>query len=103
MRITASADVLRRLRTTVRLHDLALLAKRFESRKITFGPVHLGGEVAENDQVIARRMIQEVIRPDGRCLRYVRQPLLINGEGGTIRSLAPTLGQHTDEIVAELG
>lgn len=100
MRIADRTQVLRRLRDAVALCDLAWLAARFEAGRITFGPVHRGGDVAANRQVAARGMIQEVTAPDGRRLRYVRQPVLFDGQGGTITGPAPALGQHTDEILA---
>ena len=103
MRITAASEVLQRLRAAVASHDLAWLAERFEAGRITFGPVHRGGDVAQNSQVIARGMIQDVAAPHGCPMRYVRQPLLIDGEGGTIKAPAPALGQHNAEILSELG
>lgn len=84
-------------------HDLAWLTHHFEERKIAFGPVRGAGEVADDPQVAARGMIQDLVGAVGRRLRYVRQPLLIDGEGGTITASAPALGQHNDEVMAELG
>ncbi len=102
-RIAAGSNILPRLRAEVARHDLAWLTQHFEERKITFGPVRSAGEVADDPQVAARGMIQNVVSTDGRHLRYVRQPLLIDGEGGTITASAPALGQHNDEVMAEVG
>jgi len=58
----------------------------------------------ENDpQIRARNMIIEVQTPSGETVKQVGISLKLSDTPGSIRWLAPTLGQHTDAIMADLG
>jgi crotonobetainyl-CoA:carnitine CoA-transferase CaiB-like acyl-CoA transferase len=58
----------------------------------------------ENDpQIRARNMIVEVETPSGETVKQVGISVKLSDTPGSIRSLAPTLGQHTDAILADLG
>jgi len=60
-------------------------------------------EVPNDPQVLARNMIVEVEGPGGKKVRQVGVSPKFSDTPGSIRSLAPQLGQHTDEILGELG
>jgi crotonobetainyl-CoA:carnitine CoA-transferase CaiB-like acyl-CoA transferase len=74
------------------------LCERLESERIAFGPVRRLQDVPLDPQIVARRMITEIDGPGGK-LRYVRQPLVIDGEVGAIVRSAPELGQHNAELL----
>ena len=58
----------------------------------------------ENDpQIRARNMIVEVETPSGETVKQVGISVKLSETPGSIRSLAPSLGQHTDAILADLG
>ena len=76
------------------------LCEQLEAKGIAFGPVRKLHEVSGDEQVTARRMIVEAAGPEG-TRRYVRQPLIIDGEIGVIARSAPELGQHTAEVMNE--
>jgi len=58
----------------------------------------------ENDlQIRARNMIVEVETGSGETVKQVGVSVKLSETPGSIRSLAPTLGQHTDAILADLG
>jgi crotonobetainyl-CoA:carnitine CoA-transferase CaiB-like acyl-CoA transferase len=60
-------------------------------------------EVEHNPQVKARNMIMELDTPTGEKAKQVGVSIKLSATPGSIRLLAPELGQHTDEILAELG
>ncbi len=60
------------------------------------------GEVVENPHVLARGMVIEVDSPIGRVRQIGIAPKL-SDTPGHVRSSAPTPGQHTDQILQELG
>ena len=60
-------------------------------------------EVPDDPQVKARKMIVEVEAPGGQKVRQVGISAKLSDTPGSIRSLAPQLGQHTDEILGGLG
>ena len=60
-------------------------------------------EVPDDPQVRARNMIVEVEGPGGQKIKQVGVSVKFSDTPGSIRSLAPQLGQHTDEILGALG
>ncbi|MBF6570679.1 MAG: CoA transferase [Candidatus Binataceae bacterium] len=72
-------------------------------RDVCVGRMLEFGEVASDPQVKARGMVVELDGPDGRKIPQVGVSVKLSATPGEIRSLAPALGQHTDEILAALG
>ncbi len=101
------------LRAAVALWRYDDLYRRLEGLGIAFGPVRRLDEVLADPQMVSRRMAVEVAGPKGGnggngrnggndAQTFVRQPLLLNGQGGTIKCQAPALGQHNAEVLAAL-
>jgi crotonobetainyl-CoA:carnitine CoA-transferase CaiB-like acyl-CoA transferase len=67
------------------------------------GPMLALDEVADNPQVRAREMIVELDASDGRKVKQVGISFKFSDTPGSIRSLAPRTGQHTDEVLSSLG
>jgi crotonobetainyl-CoA:carnitine CoA-transferase CaiB-like acyl-CoA transferase len=60
-------------------------------------------EVPDDPQVKAREMIVELEGPNGQKIRQVGISAKFSDTPGSIRMLGPSLGQHTDEILGQLG
>ena len=60
-------------------------------------------EVEHDPQIRARNMIVEVEAPTGEKIKQVGISVKLSDTPGSIRSLAPKLGEHTDEILNDLG
>src|SRR5216684_3152492 len=60
-------------------------------------------EVPNDPQVLARNMIVEVTAPNGQKVKQIGVSVKLSDTPGSIRSLAPQLGEHTDEILGGLG
>ena len=69
---------------------------------VTMGPALRFDEIAEDPHLQARGMIVTEHHPVLGDFRTLGNPLLVDGESFTLRS-APAHGQHTDEVLAELG
>lgn len=82
------------LKTRTRAEWLPLLA----ARSIPCSPVHTLGELSRHAQTEESGMI---LQRDG--FRTVASPLRAAGERQELRSLPPLLGEHTKEILAEIG
>ena len=67
------------------------------------GPINDLAQVYADPQVQARDMIVELEHPVAGRIRNIGLPLKLSDTPGAIRRPAPLLGQHTDEVLAELG
>lgn len=89
------------LRAAVAAWPYERLYQSLEELGIAFGPVRLLHEVLTDPQIVARQMAVEVDGPLG-MQKFVRQPLLLDGDAGVIRSQAPGLGQHNADVLCTL-
>jgi crotonobetainyl-CoA:carnitine CoA-transferase CaiB-like acyl-CoA transferase len=60
-------------------------------------------ELEHDPQIRARNMIVEVETPSGEKVKQVGISVKLSETPGSIRSVAPHLGQHTEAILADLG
>lgn len=60
-------------------------------------------EVFEHPQMVARNMVHEVEHPRLGTMRVARNPILLDHDGPDITRACPMLGQHSEEILRELG
>ena len=60
-------------------------------------------ELFDDPHIKARNVIQEIAHPVMGKMQAVRNPVLFDANSPTIRLPAPLLGQHSAEILRELG
>jgi CoA:oxalate CoA-transferase len=63
------------------------------------GPINNVEMVVKDEQVLARNMIQEVLHPVAGLMHLPGIPIKISDCDDNIRFSAPTLGQHTEDIL----
>ena len=73
------------------------------SGDVAVGKVHSFDDLFEDPQIRHRRMVQEVGELDGEPVRQVGIGPKLSETPGSVRSLGPEIGQHTDEILKEIG
>ena len=88
-----------RLRQRPRAEWLAAL----DAAKVPCGPINHLGEVFADPQVLARGMVQTVAHPHHDALPLVASPMKLSATPVQLRRPPPLLGQHSDEVLAELG
>ena len=94
--VATVADI---LRTKTREQWIDIL----EARGIPCSPVHTLGELSRHPQTAASDLILPYRNDHGRDLKSVASPLRADGERLPLRRPPPRLGQHSREILLELG
>jgi crotonobetainyl-CoA:carnitine CoA-transferase CaiB-like acyl-CoA transferase len=75
-----------------------------EAEDVPCGPVHPRmADVISDPQVVASETFLESSQPQLGRIRQTRPPIHFEATPAAIQRPAPTLGQHTDEILEELG
>jgi crotonobetainyl-CoA:carnitine CoA-transferase CaiB-like acyl-CoA transferase len=75
-----------------------------EAARVPAGPVLDAGQVLEDPQVKARELLKYVDYPGApRPVPLANTAVRLSATPGGIRHRAPTLGEHTDEVLNELG
>ena len=72
-------------------------------KDVPIGKVYSLDEVSADPQVIHRQMVIEVEHPTEGKIKQVGIAIKLSDTPGAVRSLAPMLGEHTEEILVGLG
>ena len=70
---------------------------------IPVGPVRTYDEVFTNEHTVARNMFNPVVHPQAGTQHLLGIPVKLSATPGKIRRPAPLLGEHGEQILAELG
>jgi formyl-CoA transferase len=76
--------------------------KDMEQAEVPAGKIYSVADIAADPHFQARGMIESVIANDGEPLKVPGVVPKLSATPGRIRSAAPKLGEHTDEILREL-
>ena len=76
---------------------------RFEAEQVAAGPIYEFDEVFEDAQVKHLGLVKAIEQPGYGTARMLDFPVRASATPGTIRRPAPRLGEHTAEVLGELG
>lgn len=72
--------------------------------KVPFGPVYTAAEIFADKHYAVREMLVEVEQPGSATpVKIAGVPIKLSDTPGAVRRRAPMLGEHTDEILGEIG
>jgi crotonobetainyl-CoA:carnitine CoA-transferase CaiB-like acyl-CoA transferase len=103
MRVEHRRELLEILNAQFKERPRAEWLKRLEDGDIAAGPVYRIDEVFQDPQVLATGMIQEIPHPTIETLRMVGFPVKLSRTPPTLALYPPRYGEHTEEILRELG
>ena len=82
---------------------MAEATERLEVERVPFAMVLSSEQLPFDDHAIAMGLFEESDHPVAGHVRLPRHPVRFGGTPAHLTGDAPTLGQHTDEILVELG
>ena len=96
-------DLAATLEETFECETSAYWLEKLESAGVPVGPIYDLKEVYEDPQVRARDMFVETEHPVAGRVGNIGIPIKLSETPGRFRRPAPTLGQHTSEVLRDLG
>jgi crotonobetainyl-CoA:carnitine CoA-transferase CaiB-like acyl-CoA transferase len=83
--------------------DAATWIARCEAAGVPCGPINDFGQALDDPHFRARGMVQAVEHPILGKMEMLGIPTKFSRTPGAVNTAAPTLGQHTDEVLGRLG
>jgi len=77
--------------------------KRFRENNCIYGRVETPVEVINDPQAVANDFFAEINHPVAGEMKLVATPVKFRQNPASVRTLAPEVGQHTEEILLDLG
>jgi crotonobetainyl-CoA:carnitine CoA-transferase CaiB-like acyl-CoA transferase len=102
-RIARREEVNGLLEDWTRERSVAEVVEALNAEGIPAAPVRSYADAARDPHVLARDMLQPVHQPGGAAVPVTGPAAKLSRTPTRVRSAAPALGQHNDEILADLG
>ena len=102
-RTRAAVELARELEPSFAARTTREWLEIMEAIGLPAGPVNDMAAVYADAQVQARNMMVELEHPTAGRIKHIGVPVKLSRTPGSVRRPAPTLGQHTDEVLAETG
>ncbi len=93
----------REIETVFATQPTAHWVEKLDAAGVPGGPVYTYDQILADPHIEARRMVVEIDHPRIGRMKSLGIPVKSTGELLAIRNAAPWLGQHSDEVLKELG
>ena len=92
-----------RLNSSVRDYETETLLNLFVEHEIPAARVNARGDIKDDPQIIAQKTLRQVEHPLAGTLLQPRPPARFGSDESFPEDTSPALGDHTDEVLTELG
>ncbi|KWV59075.1 acyl-CoA transferase [Bradyrhizobium macuxiense] len=100
--VNATARI-NRMQDYIRKHTTAEWLARLDAADVPCAPILRRGEIIANEQVVARGLIAELEQPGVGTVRQPKPAARFDVDAAAIGGPAPRVGQHTREVLRDLG
>ena len=91
------------LRDRLVAFSAAELAATFEKHALPFAPITRPQDLLHDPHLLATGGLAPITLPDGQSAQAVLMPLTLDGQRPGVRLNPPRLGEHSHELLSELG
>jgi formyl-CoA transferase/CoA:oxalate CoA-transferase len=102
-RLRHRAELIPLLDQVFATRDAGFWLERLRAADIPCGPINEVDEILNDPQIQARGMIVELVHPAAGPVRSLGNPVHLSDTPASYRRPPPMLGQHTAEVLGELG
>ena len=106
LRVQHRSELIPMMEAVTRTRSTAAWIALLEDKAVPCGPINTIAQAFDDAQVKARGLRVELPRSAGdgiRTIAGVASPLRLSANPPVLRNAPPALGQHTDEVLKELG
>ena len=106
LRVQHRSELIPMMEAVTRTRSTAAWIALLEDKAVPCGPINTIAQAFDDAQVKARGLRVELPRSAGdgiRTIAGVASPLRLSANPPVLRNAPPALGQHTDEVLAQLG
>ena len=97
------AGIMRRCHENATMMTIEEARARFAEFNSPFGEVTSPAELSNDPHAQAIGLLEDSVHPTAGPIRQPRHPAIFTSTPAALGGPAPTLGQHSDELLAELG
>ncbi len=102
-RVRERPSLLPMLRERFAAYSAQALADIFEAHGLPYAPIKAPHELMDDPHLLASGGLAPITLPDGRAAHTVLLPFAMDGQRMGVRMNAPALGEHSVDILGELG
>jgi len=96
-------ELARLLGERLRTRDTAQWLRELDAAGVPAGPIQSIGQMTRDAQALAREMVVALDHPVAGRTHALGVPVKLSATPGSVRTPAPTFGQHTAEVLREFG
>ncbi|UGA41980.1 CoA transferase [Bradyrhizobium quebecense] len=100
--VNATARI-NRMQDYIGRHTTAEWLARLDAADVPCAPILRRGEIIANEQVVARELIAELEQPGVGTVRQPKPAARFDVDSAAIGGPAPRIGQHTRQVLSDLG
>jgi crotonobetainyl-CoA:carnitine CoA-transferase CaiB-like acyl-CoA transferase len=102
-RVQRVAEITGQLAEILRTRSTAEWCERFEKEDVPHAPVNRQERLHLDPQLVVNGTLVERVHPKAGPMREPRPPVRFERTPAALRGHAPSLGEHTDEVLGEIG